>query len=121
MVDTHVLSIDGRLAIGVVPKGEGMNLLGLRAKIGAGLVEEAAIDDLPWPFHDAGAPIPPFGRMFGAPVFVDPSLVSSTVIGFAVFGPNDFIEMPYDDFARLEQPRVEDLAGAGELPPPPLH
>ena len=54
-------------------------------------------------------------------MFVDPSLVSSTVIGFAVFGPNDFIEMPYDDFARLEQPRVEDLAGAGELPPPPLH
>ena len=43
MVDTHVLLIDGRPAIGVVPKGEGMNLLGLRAKIGAELVQEGTI------------------------------------------------------------------------------
>jgi len=121
MVDTRILLVDGRPAIGVVPQGEGMNLLGLRASIGAELVQEGEIDDLPWPFSDAGAPVPPFGHLFGAPVFIDPSIIDSTDIGFAVFSPNDFIEMPYDDFARLEQPRVADLVAAGELPPPPLH
>jgi prolyl-tRNA editing enzyme YbaK/EbsC (Cys-tRNA(Pro) deacylase) len=121
MVDTHILIVDGRPAIAVTPHGEGMNLLGLRADLGAEFVQEGEIGDLPWPYDDAEGPVPPFGRMFGAPVFIDPSVIASNDIEFGVFGSTDFIEMPYDEFARLEQPRVAELVAAGELPPPPLH
>jgi prolyl-tRNA editing enzyme YbaK/EbsC (Cys-tRNA(Pro) deacylase) len=116
LVDTHVLLVDGRLAIGLVARGEQINMLRLRASLGAELVEEASDADLPSPFEQ-GSPPPPLGRMFGAPVFVDSDVAHARSLCFAAFAPTDFIEVAYDDFARLEQPRVEELAGAGELPP----
>jgi hypothetical protein len=38
------------------------------------------------------------------------------VVVFRAFGPSDYIEINYDDFARQERPRVASFAHAGELP-----
>jgi hypothetical protein len=35
---------------------------------------------------------------------------------FLAFSPGDWVEIPYDDFARLERPRIASFAIGGELP-----
>jgi hypothetical protein len=101
--------------------GDTVDVLTLRSNLGATIVEEGGIGDLPWPFGGGAAHVPPLGRMFGTPVFVDEKVSNASVICFAVFAATDLVEMLYDDFARLEQPRVTEFVRAGELPPPPVH
>jgi prolyl-tRNA editing enzyme YbaK/EbsC (Cys-tRNA(Pro) deacylase) len=119
-IDTRILLVDGRLAIGCVLQGEELDHPGLRSDLGAKIVQDGTSTDLPWPFEQAGLPIPPLGRLFGAAVFVDARVAAAPWISFAAFSATDMVELIFDDFARLEQPRVMALAIAGELPPPPL-
>src|SRR5690349_10402278 len=70
-VESHVLLIDGRPAIGCIARGEELNLSGLRNSLGAEIVEEGGLDDLPWFLGEEGSIMPPLGRMFGVPLFVD--------------------------------------------------
>jgi len=121
MIDTRVLLVDGRLAIGCVPRGDQIDRSGLRSDLGAQIVQDGTNTDLPWPFEEAGLPIPPLGRLFGAAVLVDARVATAPFIAFWAFAATDVIELAFDDFARLEQPRVSALAIAGELPPVPLH
>lgn len=120
-IETRVVLVDGRPAIGCIPAGDSFNYRGLGAGLGAGLVQEGTATDLPWPFGELGLPIPPLGRLFGAPLFVDTRVTLAPIIVFAAFAPTDVFELAYDDFARLEQPRVVEFAIAGELSPAPLH
>jgi Ala-tRNA(Pro) deacylase len=120
-VESHVLLIDGRPAIGCIPRGTELNLSGLRNSVGAELVEEGGVEDLPWFLGEEGTTMPPLGRIFGVPLFVDERVASATVVCFSAYSPTDFIEMSYDDLARLEQPRVGPVGVAGELPPAELH
>jgi len=121
-VDTHVLLIDGRLALACVPRGEKINLSGLRATLPADLIEEeGGLEALPSPFVGARSLIPPLGGLFGALLLVDHAVLRAPVICFEAFATGDIVEMSYDDLARVEQPRVEAVAIAGELPPADVH
>lgn len=128
-VDTHILVVDGRPAIACVPHGQGMNLLGLRARLGAELIAEGGPDQLVWRTEDrrtdeegrTGWRAPPLGGLLGASVFVDASLLVAPVIEFVAFAPTDFVQISFEDFARIEQPRIEEFAGAGELAAPSVH
>jgi prolyl-tRNA editing enzyme YbaK/EbsC (Cys-tRNA(Pro) deacylase) len=116
-VDTHVVLIDGRASLACLPRGEKVNIPGLLATLHARFIEEqGARDVLPWPFGSSAFPIPPLGRMLGAPLFVDQALLRAPILCFEAFSRNDFLELTFDDFARLERPRVEAVAVAGELP-----
>jgi Ala-tRNA(Pro) deacylase len=118
VLDTHLLLIDGRLTLACVPRGEKVNVPGLRATIPAEIVAvEETNDALPSLRSDLGRLIPPFGRLFGLPLLVDEAVTLAPVICFEAFTGTDFVEMAYDDFARIEQPRVAAVAMAGELPP----
>jgi len=120
-IDTHLLSIDARLTLACVPRGEKVNLAGLLAILPAELIEEEdAVDTLPSPFGGISL-MPPLGRLLGAPLLVDEAVALAPVICFQAFATTDFIEMTYADFARLEQPRVAAVAVAGELPPGEMH
>jgi hypothetical protein len=55
--------------------------------------------------------------LLGVPLFVDESLRDAVWLVFRAFGPSDFVEMTYEDFAGLEQPRIVPFAGGGALPP----
>ena len=121
-VETRVLLIDGRPAIACIPRGDELNLAGLRNSLGAKIVEEGGRDDLPWFLDGEGEPLPPLGRLFGVPVFIDERVAQAPVVCFAAFARTDFVEVPYNDLARIEQPRVGPVGIAGELPPAePLH
>jgi hypothetical protein len=120
-VDTRVILIDGRPGIGCIPLGDTLNLAGLRNFLRAEIVEEGGPGDLPWFLDETSAPLPPLGRIFGVPLFVDERVANAAVVCFAAFATTDFVEMTYDDLARLEQPRIAPVGIAGELPAAELH
>lgn len=121
VVESRVVLIDGRPGIAALASGDIVNVGGLRNELNAKIVEEGRLDDLPWPFSAAGYPPPAFARLFGLPLFLDDALGEQAVLCFRAFAPTDFIEVTYDDYLRLEQPRVGKVGEAGELPPAPLH
>src|SRR3954471_24431527 len=121
LIDVHLIFVDGSVGLGCVAHGESVNLLRLRAELGSTVVDEANPSRLPCPYRRAAGYFPPLGGLLGGPVFVDPALLTMPIITFNVFGPTDFIELAYDDFARVERPRVVDLAGGDELPPASVH
>lgn len=61
--------------------------------------------------------MPPFGQLYGVPVVLDERLTGAAVLAFQLFGESDYLEIPYEDYARLEQPRVASFASLGELGP----
>jgi Ala-tRNA(Pro) deacylase len=53
--------------------------------------------------------MPPFGNLFGVPVYVDRSLSEEDTIVFQAGTHADAVRMRYADFARLVQPIVGDF------------
>ena len=53
--------------------------------------------------------MPPFGNLFGLPVYVDRSLTADPEIIFQAGTHTDTVKMRYSDFQRLVKPEVRDL------------
>jgi hypothetical protein len=115
MVETRVLLVGGQPAIACMPRGSQVNLPRLEVELGT-LVIEGSAADLPPPYTGTSGPIPPIGRAIGALTLVDEAVSLASPIVFAVFASTDVVEVPYDEFSRVEQPRVSSFAIAGELP-----
>lgn len=62
-----------------------------------------------FPQCEAGA-MPPFGNLYGLPVFVDQSLTRDDDIVFNAGTHTQTVRMTYADFARLVQPKVAAFA-----------
>ena len=60
--------------------------------------------------------MPPLGGALRALVIIDESLQSAGALVFDAFSHDDFFEIPYDQYALLEQPRVASFVFGGELP-----
>ena len=58
-----------------------------------------------FPACEAGA-MPPFGNLYGLPVWVDQALTRDKDISFNAGTHDQTVRMAYADFARLVQPRV---------------
>lgn len=56
--------------------------------------------------------MPPFGNLYGMPVFVDKTLAEDERIVFQAGTHTDTIEINYLDYAHLVHPRVADFANA---------
>jgi Ala-tRNA(Pro) deacylase len=74
----------------------------------ARLATEKELSEL-FPDCELGA-MPPFGSLFGMPVFVDSSLGRQDVIAFNAGTHRDVVHMKYRDFERISQPRVVHFA-----------
>ncbi len=61
-----------------------------------------------FPDCEVGA-MPPFGNLYGVPVYVDKALVEDETIFFQAGTHTDTISMKYADFARLVRPTVADF------------
>jgi Ala-tRNA(Pro) deacylase len=66
-----------------------------------------------FPQCEPGA-MPPFGNLFGLPVYVDRSLTREERIVFQAGSHTETVRMRYTDFARLVQPAVGDFTLAHE-------
>jgi Ala-tRNA(Pro) deacylase len=54
--------------------------------------------------------MPPFGNMFGLPVWVDGEVAANPQIVFNAGTHTELVRLAYQDFARLAAPRVVPLA-----------
>jgi Ala-tRNA(Pro) deacylase len=68
-----------------------------------------------FPDCDLGA-MPPFGNLYGIPVYVDRALADEETIVFNAGTHTDTISCAYADFERLVKPVVGELTVASLMP-----
>lgn len=115
LVQTSLVRVDGRPGFAVHPVGQPIGLAAIRSALGARIVEPAELAELGGDFATAAC-LPPLGGMFGVPVFLDERVVAAPLVAFSAFAPGDLVALSYDDYARIEQPRIGSFAPTGELP-----
>jgi len=110
LAKTVVVKADGEPAMVVLPANHRINFRLLQTELGDKKVEmavETEFADL-FPDCEVGA-MPPFGNLFGLPVYVARPLTTDEEI---VFNDGTFataIRMSYSDFERLVRPTVVDV------------
>lgn len=110
--------VGGTRWIAVLPAAEMLDLPKLASYLGASSARLLTEDEFSALFPDCeiGAE-PPFGQLYGLPVVADVSLTEDETILFRAGSHEEAIEMTFDDFARLENPRLADI-GAPFAPRP---
>jgi Ala-tRNA(Pro) deacylase len=107
---TVMVMADQKINMLVLPAPERVDLDRVRAALGAKevrLAEEKEFAEL-FPDCEVGA-MPPFGNLYGLPVFVDQDLPANDVIVFRAGTHTDTISLPYKEFERLVKPAIADL------------
>ena len=106
-----IVEVDGTMAMAVVPGSQKVDLAMLRDALGATrvtLAQETAFKDR-FPERDPGA-MPPFGNLYGMPVYVADSLTEDEEIAFNAGSHTELVKMSYRDFERLVQPQIMHFA-----------
>ncbi len=106
-----MVTADGKPMMVVVPGVAKVDLAAVRKAAGAEAVRLTMEDEFGRLFPDCevGA-MPPFGNLYGIPVYVDASLTRDPVILFNAGSHRRTITMTYADYARLVQPVVGHFA-----------
>lgn len=118
LAKTVMVKIDGALAMAVVSASQHVDLALLKAATFAKTVDLATEDEFKESFPDCelGA-MPPFGNLYGMPVFADESLSRDKEIAFNAGSHRELVRIAWTDFEKLVQPRLIQLASlrrAGE-------
>jgi Ala-tRNA(Pro) deacylase len=108
---TVMLKVDGQLAMMVMPAAYRIDLTRLSRALGGSIVELAEESEFKDAFPDCelGA-MPPFGHLYGMPVYVDSRLAQQPEIAFNAGSHTEALRMPYVEFERLAQPELLWLA-----------
>ncbi len=111
MAKCVMINIDGKMAMTVLPASCQVDFGLLREAIGADHVTLAHERDFAelFPQCELGA-MPPFGNLYGMPVYVAQKLTEDDVIAFNAGSHRELIRLPYVDFARLVKPTVLTFA-----------
>ncbi len=107
LAKTVIVKIDGALAMAVVSASQHVHLKSLKAATFAKTVELATEDEFKEKFPDCevGA-MPPFGNLYGMPVFADETLSRDKEIAFNAGSHRELVRIAWEDFQKLVQPRV---------------
>ena len=108
---TVVVKADNKFVMAVLPASARVDLPALRGTLRANelrLAKEAEFYDL-FPDSELGA-MPPFGNLYGLPVYADESLAMDRAILFNAGTHQDAIRMSYRNFARLAEPKICSFA-----------
>ncbi len=108
---TVVVKADNQFVMAVLPASARVDFPVLRETLRAKelrLAKEAEFEGL-FPDSEVGA-MPPFGNLYGLPVYADESLASDRAILFNAGTHQDAIRMSYRDFARLAEPQICSFA-----------
>lgn len=108
-----IVKLDGDLAMAVLPASYQVDLEQLRRKTGVRKAELAAEREFKQHFPDCetGA-MPPFGNLYGIPVYVDETLAEDREIAFNAGSHYELIKMKYADFEQLVKPEVMEFSSA---------
>ena len=111
LAKTIIARIDGELSMAVLPASLHVDLWLLRTAAGAkeaGLALEEEFKDR-FPDCETGA-MPPFGNLYGMPVFADESLARDKEIAFNAGSHRELVRLAWDDFENLVKPRIAKFA-----------
>lgn len=112
LLKSVILKVDkGPLVMGVLSADDTANLDLLRKEIGCrnlSLATEIDFQDS-FPTCETGA-MPPFGNLFGVPVYCDSSLEQNAEIEFNAGAHDETIRMAFADFKRLANPQMVQFA-----------
>jgi Ala-tRNA(Pro) deacylase len=104
---TVVLEADGRLIFAVLPADHVINFEVLKRQLGCSKMSLAPEKEFleKFPACEPGA-MPPFGKLFGLPVYCDSTLSKQAEIEFNAGTHVDTVRMTYASFVKLEDPTV---------------
>lgn len=107
LAKTVIVRLDSSLAMAVVPAKFHVDLESLRKSAHAKTIALASEEEFKdrFPECETGA-MPPFGNLYGLPVFADDSLEKDLEIAFNAGTHRELIRMAWEDFKRLVEPRV---------------
>ena len=111
LAKTVMVHIDGELAMAVLPANLHVDVGVLGELSGAVHIEMAHEADFRdcFPGCETGA-MPPFGNLYGMPVYVAGELTEDDFIAFNAGSHTELIQMHYHDFERLARPHILDFA-----------
>ncbi len=107
LAKTVIVKLDGALGMAVLPASFQVDLMALRKATGVQEAELASEREFKKHFPDCetGA-MPPFGNLYGIPVYVDETLTYDKEIVFNAGSHYELIRLSYDDFEKLVKPLV---------------
>jgi Ala-tRNA(Pro) deacylase len=111
LAKTVMVTLDGRLAMAVLPASRKVSFDLLREAAGAEnvqLASEQAFRDM-FPGCEVGA-MPPFGNLYGMTVYVSKLLAEDEEIVFNAGSHTELIRLAYRDFQRLVSPMLARIA-----------
>ena len=108
---TVMVKVDGALAMVVMPAAYRTDLSRLSRALDGASVELASESEFRDAFPDCepGA-MPPFGHLYGMPVYIDSRLAHQEEIAFNAGNHTEVVRMPYREFERLAAPEMLWLA-----------
>lgn len=117
MAKVVMVVADGLLAMLVVPATHRVDLAVTAATLGVQEVRLATEPEFQHAFRDCdvGA-MPPFGNLYGIPVYVDSALAEEETIVFQACTHTETMSLKYADFARLVRPVVGPLTAPSLIP-----
>lgn len=107
---TVIMHEDGQMVCFVLPATYQVDLEKARAVLGAKEVRLAQEADFSQQFPDCEVgSMPPFGNLYGLPVYVDQSLAAEESIVFPVGTYTDTMMLKFADFDHLVHPHITTL------------
>jgi Ala-tRNA(Pro) deacylase len=100
----------GSYAMAVVPAAAQLDLAELQRRIrryGLALASQNELERL-FPDWEIGA-VPPFGRLFGLPVYLDRTFASEAEMVFESGTHRALVRMPMGEYVRIERPGIVPL------------
>lgn len=114
-VTSKVVLVGDKLTILCLASSDRADFSALANELNASVCD-AVHEDLPEDLQRFEDAPPPLGQLFGMPIIVDEKVTRYASIVMSLFGESDYLEIPYDHFARQEDPRIASFGRAGELP-----
>lgn len=104
---TVIVKLDEKLVMAVLPANFHVDLAALKRALRAKCVVLATEEDFKDRFAECetGA-MPPFGNLYGLPVFADENLARDQEIAFNAGTHRELIRMAWGDFKRLAEPTM---------------
>jgi Ala-tRNA(Pro) deacylase len=106
-----LVDADGGLVMLVLPADCRVHFPKAKAVLGASKVRLAREEEFGGTFTDCevGA-MPPFGNLYGVPVYVESSLSEAREIVFKVGSHSTSMKMKFSDYERLAHPEIAEFA-----------
>jgi Ala-tRNA(Pro) deacylase len=107
LAKTVMVKMDGNLVMAVLPANFHVDLQALRKAANVKNIELASEEEFQdrFPLCETGA-MPPFGNLYGMPVFADESLEKDKEIAFNAGTHRELIRMMWEDYKKLVSPTL---------------